>query len=253
MSTPKGLKIFRQFFADFVGQYVLIGGTANFLALEAAGLDARATKDLDIVLLAEGLTPEFGHAFWQFIDKGGYALQQEGMAARKFYRFSKPSNPEFPEMLELFSRVPDGLSYTPPRSLTPIPFDESVLSLSAILLDDAYYALLHRGTVHLDGLPWVNETVLIPPKMHAWLDLSARKLAGEAIDEKNIRKHFNDVLRLSRILPVDTHVDLPDSVKADVMRFISEAQLQPDHVASLKLGANVNLASILDDLKLVFG
>lgn len=253
MSAPNGLEIFRQFFADFAGQYVLIGGTANFLAMEAAGLDARATKDLDIVLLAEALTPEFGRAFWQFVDEGGYALQQEGTAPRKFYRFSKPTNPAFPEMLELFSRVPDGLSYTPPRSLTPIPFDESVSSLSAILLDDAYYALLHQGTVQLNGLAWANETVLIPLKMHAWLDLSDRKLNGEAIDERNIRKHFNDVLRLSRILLADARVDLPDSVKADVMRFISEAQLQPDHVASLKLGANVNLASILSDLKLVFG
>lgn len=253
MSAPNGLEVFRQFFADFAGQYVLIGGTANFLAMEAAGLDARATKDLDIVLLAEALTPEFGRAFWLFVDEGGYALQQEGTAPRKFYRFSKPTNPAFPEMLELFSRVPDGLSYTPPRSLTPIPFDESVASLSAILLDDAYYALLHRGTVQLSGLAWANETVLIPLKMHAWLDLSARKSAGEAIDERNIRKHFNDVLRLSRILPVDARVDLPDSVKTDVIRFISEAQFQPDHVASLKLGAHVNLASILADLKQVFG
>ncbi len=36
--------------------------------MDAAGLDARLTKDLDIVLLAEALTPEFGHAFWRFVD-----------------------------------------------------------------------------------------------------------------------------------------------------------------------------------------
>lgn len=254
MSAPNGLEVFRQFFAGFTGQYVLIGGTANFLAMEAAGLDARLTKDLDVVLLAEALTPDFGRAFWQFVDEGGYAIQQEGLAPRKFYRFSKPANPAFPEMVELFSRIPDGLHYTPPRALTPIPFDESVASLSAILLDDAYYALLHQGTVQINGLAWANETVLIPLKMHAWLDLRARKSAGEAIDEKSIRKHFNDVLRLSQILPVDARVALPDSVKADVLRFISEAQLQPDHVASLKLmSPDVNLASILIDLKQVFG
>lgn len=53
MSRPRGLETFRRFFEGFADQYVLIGGAANYLALAAAGLDARATKDLDIVLLAE--------------------------------------------------------------------------------------------------------------------------------------------------------------------------------------------------------
>lgn len=46
----KGLDIFRQHFAAVADQYVLIGGTAATLAMEEAGLDFRATKDLDIVL-----------------------------------------------------------------------------------------------------------------------------------------------------------------------------------------------------------
>jgi hypothetical protein len=36
-------------------QYVLIGGTAATLAMEEAGLEFRATKDLDIVLYIEAL------------------------------------------------------------------------------------------------------------------------------------------------------------------------------------------------------
>lgn len=47
MSAPRGLETFRRCFEGFADQYVLIGGTANYLALDAAGLDARATKDLD--------------------------------------------------------------------------------------------------------------------------------------------------------------------------------------------------------------
>ncbi|MFZ4540160.1 hypothetical protein, partial [Propionivibrio sp.] len=151
MSAPRGLDVFRKYFADFSDQYVLIGGTASFLAMEAAGLEARLTKDLDIVLLAEALTPEFGRMFWSFVDAGGYQEQQEAAVPRKFYRFSKPHDLAFPAMLELFSRLPDGLLYTPPRILTPIPFDESVASLSAILLDDAYHALLHQEIVKFKG------------------------------------------------------------------------------------------------------
>ncbi len=48
MSAPHGLELFRQYFADFADQYVLIGGTASYLAMDAAGLDARLTKDIDI-------------------------------------------------------------------------------------------------------------------------------------------------------------------------------------------------------------
>lgn len=68
----RGLDIFRTWFADHVDQYILIGGTAATLAMEEAGLEFRATKDLDIVLHVEALTPEFGQAFWKFIDAGGY-------------------------------------------------------------------------------------------------------------------------------------------------------------------------------------
>lgn len=252
MSAPRGLEVFRRHFADFADQYVLIGGTASFLAMDAAGQDARLTKDLDIVLLAEALTPAFGQAFWDFVDAGGYRVQQESEAPRRFYRFDKPADPDFPAMLELFSRQPDGLRYTPPRQLTPIPFDESVASLSAILLDDAYYAMLHEGMVRFEGLSWVNERVLIPLKMKAWLDLRARKAAGHAVDEKDIRKHFNDVLRLSRILPLEARVELPESVRGDVAAFITEARVQMDHTSSLKLGAGVSLTSLLDDLQQVF-
>ena len=60
----RGLEIFQERFAAYVDQYVLIGGTAASLTMEEAGLEFRATKDLDIVLHVEALTPAFGEAFW---------------------------------------------------------------------------------------------------------------------------------------------------------------------------------------------
>ena len=51
----KGLDVFRDHFKDFQGSYVLIGGVACYLVMEEAGVDFRATKDLDIVLCAEAL------------------------------------------------------------------------------------------------------------------------------------------------------------------------------------------------------
>jgi hypothetical protein len=59
----KGLDVFQNWFSDYVDQYVLIGGTAASLTMEDAGLEFRATKDLDIVLHVEALTPQFGQTF----------------------------------------------------------------------------------------------------------------------------------------------------------------------------------------------
>lgn len=70
----RGLDIFQELFAAYVDQYVLIGGTAATLTMEEAGLEFRATKDLDIVLHVEALTPAFGEAFWKFVEDGGYEI-----------------------------------------------------------------------------------------------------------------------------------------------------------------------------------
>jgi hypothetical protein len=45
----EGLKRFAEHFAGYDDRYVLIGGAATFVALDAAALDFRVTKDLDIV------------------------------------------------------------------------------------------------------------------------------------------------------------------------------------------------------------
>src|SRR6218665_348101 len=61
------------FHADRAG--ILIGGTAAALTMEEAGLEFRATKDVDIVLHVEALTPAFGKAFWKFVEDGGYEIR----------------------------------------------------------------------------------------------------------------------------------------------------------------------------------
>ena len=40
--------------------------------MSAEGLAFRATKDIDLVLILEALTPEFGERFWQYIVQAGY-------------------------------------------------------------------------------------------------------------------------------------------------------------------------------------
>jgi hypothetical protein len=217
----KGLETFRQHFAGFEGQYVLIGGTAATLAMAEAGLEFRATKDLDIVLHMEALTPGFGGAIWAFVEQGAYEIRQASATGKPvLYRFQKPASRDYPAMIELFCRAPEGIKLANGAHLTPIPFDEAVASLSAILLDNEYYAFILNGRRTVDGLPWIGAEQLIPLKAHAWLDLSARKAAGEEIDARNIRKHANDVIRLTQLLAPDVRAPIGSRIADDLDRFL---------------------------------
>lgn len=104
----RGIDKFKERFAGHEGEYVLIGGGACDLLFGEAGQDFRATKDLDLVLLVEALTPEFGQIFWDFVREGGYENRQKSSGKPQFYRFSKPEDPAFPAMLELFARTDVG-------------------------------------------------------------------------------------------------------------------------------------------------
>ncbi len=221
-----GLEMFSAWFADYKDQYVLIGGTAAAIALNEEGMSFRTTKDLDIVLHLEALTPEFAETFWGFVQRGGYKIQQESETGHaKLYRFQDPVDDEFPYMLELFARTPQFVDFVAGGRLTPIPFDEEVSSLSAIILHDEYYQFVIDGRQTKDGFPsWIGVDRLIPLKAHAWLDMSDRKEQGEAIDSKKIRKHLSDIEKLSALLTPVTVVELPGVVAADMQRFIARVR-----------------------------
>jgi len=154
----RGLDVFREHFAGHADQFVLIDGTAATLAMDDAGLEFRATKDLDIVLHIEALSPSFGEVLWRFIEAGRYEIRQASDTGKPvLYRFQKPADDRFPAMRELFCRAPEGIRLAEGSHLTPIPIDEAVASLSAILLDDAYYEFILAGRREVDGLPWVGE------------------------------------------------------------------------------------------------
>lgn len=108
----RGVARFREHFAGFEDHYVLIGGAACDLAMLEAGLDFRATKDLDIVLCVEVLDAAFVRAFWEFVQNGVYQNRQKSTGKRLFYRFHDPEDDSFPWMLELFCRTPDSFVLT---------------------------------------------------------------------------------------------------------------------------------------------
>ena len=253
MAEIRGLDVFGQHFSDFRDQYVLIGGVASWLTMAEAGQSFRATKDLDIVLVIEALNAEFAGAFWAFIRAGKYAIRQVGGIDGQrpvFYRFQNPEDEAYPVQIELFSRAPEGVELPADATLTPIPADESVSSLSAILLDDPYYYFLLEGRQRNDVLTFIGADRLIPLKAHAWLNLSARKEAGEQVDSRNIKKHRNDVLNLSGQL-TDDPIELPESIQADMSAFL--ALLANEEIDLKAIGLKGALESYIQRLTLSFG
>jgi hypothetical protein len=196
--------------------------------MDEAGLSFRATKDLDIVLIVEALDAAFSETFLAFIEAGGYEIRQKSEGERILYRFAKPAADGYPAILELFSNLPEGFDLAPGSHLTPIPIAEEAASLSAILLDAGYYALLKSMARPLNGIPVLDEAGIIPFKARAWMDLSRRKADGEKVDDRDIKKHRNDVARLLQLLNEGTNYDLPDAIKGDMQAFTEALTTEDD-------------------------
>jgi hypothetical protein len=217
-----GLDRWREHFTGFEDRYALVGGVACDRLFEEAGIEFRATKDLDVVLLVELLDASFAERFWAFVEAGGYERRAKSDGG-KLYRFQNPKDPDYPYMIELFSRAPAGVELTADAHLTPLPIDEEVSSLSAILLDADYYDYLKANLVEVSGLPILSEIGLIPFKARAYLDLSKRKAEGAAGDHRNIRKHLNDVFRLGQLLATNAAFELPAPLQKDLSAFLAAA------------------------------
>lgn len=240
----KGLDQFKRHFSSCLNQYVLIGGTACEIIMRNVGIDFRATKDLDIVLHLEALNKEFIAKFWQFIDEGGYQHRQQSTGKEIFYRFYSPNVEDFPAMLELFSRNPDDIKLSNGSHLTPIPINESITSLSAILLDNDYYHFIFTGKQQINGFSVLAASHLIPLKARAWLDLRSRKNMGSEVDERDIKKHKNDILRLYQLLALTDRIFLPLRLRQDLCLFLDH--LIEDRSLDLKkFGLNLYTKSIL--------
>jgi len=244
-----GLDKFKQYFADDTDKYVLIGGAACDTVFESNDAVFRATKDLDMVLVVEALTPEFGKRFWQFIDDGGYKHQDMASGKPQFFRFTGPGDPEFPWMIELFARTEFKLREQ--NVLTPIHIDDNISSLSAILLNGDYYSALLKGRTVINGLSVLRPEYLILFKAKAYMDLKAKRDSGEMVHSSEYKKHKRDVLRIVVEMPVEKTNDLPPAVSRDITDFISSLEDDPFDETTLK-NYGVTTEEISDRLIAVF-
>ncbi len=216
-----GIDRFREHFAGHEEQYVLIGGAACDLIFADAGLRFRATKDLDVVLCVEVVNADFATAFLEFLDAGSYEARQQSEGHTEFYRFHLPKDGSYPFMIELFSRQPDGFNLPDGFAIVKIPVNEDILSLSAILLDEHYYAALQNSRIVIDGISLLSEELLIPFKAKAFLDLTQRKANGDNVKNDDIKKHRRDVFRLAQLLSADSRVNIAEPIANDLREFLN--------------------------------
>ena len=227
----EGLNTFRDYFADDTDKYVLIGGAACDIVFTSNDTSFRVTKDLDMVLIVEALSPAFGKKFWKFIDKGGYEHCNTTTGEPQFFRFTEPRDKTYPKMIELFARTEFPIRGS--NVLTPIHIDDDIASLSGILLNEDYYRVLLQGRTVINGLSVLRPEYLILFKAKAYLDLKSRKEAGEPVRSSEFKKHKKDVLRIIVEMDVDRTENLPTTVLQDIADFILRLENDPFDVNTL--------------------
>lgn len=246
-----GFDSFRERFSGYEDCYTIIGGTACDILMSEVGLDFRATKDIDMILLIEERFTEFATAFWGYIKDGGYTCGWKSSELPHFYRFTEPQTAGYPIMIELFSRRPDFQIEHPELHLTPLPVSDEISSLSAIMLDDSYYQLMLAGRKTVDGVSVLGAEHLILFKMKAWLDLRQKKANGAHVNDRDLKKHKNDVFRLFPLVEPSVQIAVSPTVEADMKQFVQAMQDEPIDLQHLGI-EGVALDEILRTLEKMF-
>ena len=228
-----GMELFRDKLKGFEDCYTVIGGAACDILMSEADIDFRLTKDIDMILILEDKKAEFAKTFWEFIKEGEYKCGWKNSDEMHFYRFTEPKS-GYPVMIELFSRKP-GYHLDVEEGIIPIHIDDNTSSLSAILLNDDFYNFMLEGRKIIAGVSVLAENYIIPFKMYAWLDLKRRKEAGEHVNERDYKKHKNDVFRLLQIVNTDEKVNVSGLVRESVENFLLEIEKEQIRVEQLGL------------------
>lgn len=254
-----GLDKFKEAFAQFSDNYVIIGGIACEIVMTGTAVRPRATHDIDMIVVVERMTPDFGRHFWDFIKEGGYKPEKYksaggGQTKYQLYRFINGKE-GYPEMIELLSRHPDVLGEPQGLTIEPIPIEEKVSSLSAIIMDDDFYNFTVNHSTVTDGIRHADTLALIALKACAYLNLLKDKADGKHVNTKDIKKHRSDVLKNVVILE-ETEVVAPKKVAGIIQDFVSSIRNDWTNLASplaSALDRDDNFVSgLLDVLETIF-
>ncbi len=210
-----GLEHFGKYFSDFKEDFIIIGGVATVVQLQQLGFDARVTKDIDMVIVSHP-NSDFTQKLTTYIQKGGYTIQHNKDGQYSFYRFLEPKDEAFPFQLELFAENFDLLELLPSQHIFPIDKNDIIHNLSAILLDKTYYEMIVKNIDILEGVPVANSAAIILLKAKAYREILEREGS-----KREIKKHINDILRLSITLVGTYKEELDGQIKMDIVSVLA--------------------------------
>ena len=241
----EGIDSFKEKFRGFEDCYTVIGGAACDILMAEADIDFRLTKDIDMILILEDKKEEFANTFWEYIKEGQYKCGWKNSDKMHFYRFTEPV-PGYPVMIELFSRKL-GYNLEIEEGIIPIHIDDDTSSLSAILLNDDFYDFMLKGRRVVDDVSVLGADYIIPFKMYAWVDLKRRKANGEHVNDRDYKKHKNDVFRLLQIVDPEEDIATEGLVRESVETFLTEVVSEP--VRTEQMGLQITMGEALEILR----
>ena len=245
-----GFDKFKEHFAAFQDEFIIIGGTAVQL-VRGENEHTRVTRDIDLLVVAERMSPEFSAAFHAFLSAGGYSCYFSKNGKPHFYRFIQPKTEGYPDMIELLSAAEmDGASFM------PLP-DVPDASMSAIVLGRSYYEYALAHSTREYGLPCLTREALIVFKAAAYMNLLEEyQQKKDSLRLHDTKKHRRDVFMLVADLEPSTRANAPADIRERMRQFIELWGLDnpewPDVLASIGLRRDADPTARINAFKRLF-
>ncbi|MBN8538464.1 MAG: hypothetical protein J0M15_15535 [Deltaproteobacteria bacterium] len=253
MARPHGFDHFCTYLIGLEKHYVIIGGGAAAILMEDEGLEFRATKDVDLVVL--GRSEDLNTRILSYVEEGEYKTKEATEGTPRYYRFREPDKKECPALIEIFARNELKLELAEGQYIIPIK-DDSAEKLSAILLDDEYFEIIQKNLVtSSSGIPLINALANICLKARAHRELFDRKNSGDdTVDEKSVQKHLKDIWRLAAVLTGDEEISLTGQPQKDVTSAIAKLGQLPSSQFKqvMEKTPGITMVPIMAALKKVF-
>jgi hypothetical protein len=97
----------------------------------------------------------------------------------------------------------------------------------------------------------LSYSYLVLFKAKAWLNLTAERDDGKHVNSNDIKKHINDIARLSVLFTGTDSVIIPTTVYNDLHEFINAFEKKPPIMEDLEIPA-ITSADVLEALRSVY-
>lgn len=115
-----------------------------------------------------------------------------------------------------------------------------------------YYEFIKTGVISIDGIAILDALHLIPLKAKAWADLSEKKsINPETVDSKDIKKHKNDIFRLTSLLTPEMKIEVPEEIYNDIIDFLDAVASENINLKQLGI-RGMNVSDAIERLKTAY-